>query len=437
MIASQPIEQSIGMEYYVSETPGVGGKLRSTPDEFQVTEIERAEFQPINASTEKYPFLVVRVTLQDWDTNQFARALSNQLGISRERVSWAGTKDKRAVTTQLMSIENIEPESLPSISGSTITAVGRMGRKIVLGDLAGNKFGITVREPDSPDRVTAISETLREFGNGIVGVPNYFGHQRFGSIRPVTHEVGFRILDGDWKGAVMAYVGNPHENESEQTQDARRFVTETENWTEALGFFPKHLQYERSMLHHLAGSNHENEEDFRLALMELPWNIQQLFIHAAQSYLFNQILSHRLAEKLPFGEAVVGDVVCFAEEQQGIRLPDPDRTQRVTSENVSTVNRHVTRGRAYVTAPLIGTETTFGDRRIGKIEQQVLSSIQLERADFELPDPFESSGTRRAILVHTDLTIECDPLRFVFALPKGAYATVILREFMKVSPLEL
>lgn len=437
MIESHPIEQSIGIANYISDTPGVGGRLRSSVDDFRVMEIEKAEFHPISASAEKYPFLVVRVTLRDWDTNQFARALSNRLGISRERISWAGTKDKRAVTTQLMSLKNIDPGAIPSISEATLEPVGRMGREIVLGDLAGNQFEITVRKPDNPKNATPITETLREFGNGTVGVPNFFGQQRFGSIRPVTHKVGFRILENDWKGAVLAYVGNPHENETDRTRDARQFVTDTENWSEALDVFPKHLQYERSILHYLAGANQVDAECFRSALMELPWNIQQLFVHAAQSYLFNQILSRRLAEELPFDEAVEGDVVCFADEMNGIRLPDPDRTQRVTRNNVTTVNRHVNRGRAYVTAPLIGTDTTFGEKVVGKIEQGVLSGMDITRGDFELPGAFESSGTRRAILVHTDLTTEFDPLRFVFALPKGAYATVVLREFLKVSPLEL
>lgn len=437
MIESHPIEQSIGIKYYISDTPGIGGKLRASAEDFRVSEIEGAEFHPVSASAAKYPFVVVRVTLHDWETHQFARTLSNRLGISRERISWAGTKDKRAVTTQLMSIDKVEPESIPSISGTTITPVGRMGRKIVLGDLAGNRFEITVREPDRPQNLTPITETLQEFGGGTVGIPNYFGQQRFGSIRPVTHDVGFRILEGDWKGAVLAYVGNPHENETDETRQARQFVTDTEDWSAALDVFPEYLQYERSILHFLSGTATPNEEEFRLALMELPWNIQQLFVHAAQSYLFNLILSRRLGEGLPFGEAEVGDVVCFAEEVNGVRVPDPERTQRVTSENISTVNRHVDRGRAYVTAPLIGTDTALGEEEIGDIERQVLGSMDLTRSDFELPGAFDSSGTRRAILVHTELTTEIDPVQFCFSLPKGAYATVLLRELMKVTPLEL
>ncbi|MEF8774407.1 MAG: tRNA pseudouridine(13) synthase TruD, partial [Halobacteriales archaeon] len=50
---------------------------------------------------------------------------------------------------------------------------------------------------------------------------------------------------------------------------------------------------------------------------------------------------------------------------------------------------------------------------------------------------FHSTGTRRAVLVQTDLTVDRDPLRFSFSLPKGSYATVLLREYLKTDPLAM
>jgi tRNA pseudouridine13 synthase len=114
-----------------------------------------------------------------------------------------------------------------------------------------------------------------------------------------------------------------------------------------------------------------------------------------------------------------------------------DRTQRVDPGRVETVNRHVERGRAFVTAPLVGTDTELADGQQGEIERAVLAEVGLERDDFDLPGEFASAGTRRAVLVTTDLTVERDPLRFAFSLPKGCYATTLLREYLKTDPVDL
>lgn len=85
----------------------------------------------------------------------------------------------------------------------------------------------------------------------------------------------------------------------------------------------------------------------------------------------------------------------------------------------------------------MGTETELADGEQGEIERAVLDDLGLEPADFDLPGEFYSSGTRRAILVRTTIELETDPLTLSFALPKGSYATVLLREYLKVDPVDL
>ncbi|AEH37467.1 tRNA pseudouridine(13) synthase TruD [Halopiger xanaduensis] len=448
MRPAHPTEQAVGMEYYVSDADGVGGHLRDDDDQFRVRELERFDTEPVDADTDAYPHLVVRATLRGWDTNDFATRLSDALGVSRERVNWAGTKDKYAVTTQLFSVYGADPEDLPDVNGADIEVLGRAGRSLEFGDLAGNEFELVVSDPDRPDNAAAITDELREFGgfdgsNGqavSVGVPNFFGQQRFGSRRPITHEVGLEIVRDDWEGAVMAYLGRPTDAEPEGTQEARTFVEETRDWQEALERFPNRLRYERSMLHELAECDGEpGPEEFRAALERLPSNLQRLFVHAAQSYAFNLMLSERLERGLPFDRPVEGDVACFADTDapEGLVLPDTDRLQRVDERRVGSVTRHCERGRAFVTAPLVGTETDLADGEQGEIERDVLDDLDLEPDDFDLPGEFYSSGTRRAMLVRTDLTLETDPLSLSFALPKGSYATVVAREFLKVDPIDL
>lgn len=493
--SAHPTEREVGMEYYASSAAGIGGAIRERNADFRVREIEDFETQPIDDDPDAYPHLVIRATLAGWDTNDFARRLSDAMGISRERVSWAGTKDKRAVTTQQFSVMKGDPEELPEIRGVEIEVVGRVGRSLQFGDLVGNAFEIRVRGGDFED-VEPITEQLREFGGRSVGVPNYFGQQRFGSRRPVTHRVGLEIAKENWRGAVMAYLGGPRESEPEDTQAARSYVDRevqrtsewssgerkrgaddvstsktrtmnevnrersdprdgTEDWQGALDRFPRKLGFERAMLHRLVEGGARSPADFREALETAPTNLQRLFVNAAQSFVFNRILSERMERGLSFDRAVVGDVVCFAdraapaaETERGdsrassdapedLDRPDPSRIQRVTESRVETINRHIARERAFVTAPLVGTETELGEGEPGEIERTVLSGAGIEPGDFDLPGEFHSTGTRRAILLTTDLSIERDPLTFEFSLPSGSYATVLLREYLKCDPRDL
>jgi tRNA pseudouridine13 synthase len=446
MREAHPLERQVGIDHYVSDGPGVGGRLRDDPAEFRVREIESKAIdpEPIGADPSSYPHLLVRATLTDWDTNDFVGALSNAMGISRERVSWAGTKDKRAVTTQLVSIRGVGPPDLPDLSGTTLDPVGRIGRNLEFGDLAGNAFEITIRDPNRPDAVDAVTDDLAAFGGNRVAVPNVFGHQRFGSKRPVTHEVGLCIVRGEWREAVLSYVGNPAETEPDRTREARATVeavasASAPDWTEALAAMPGHLGYERSMLHTLVENGGTEPSDFREALEAVPWNLQRLFVHAAQSYAFNRILSARLRAGLPFHRPVAGDVVCFADSDapEDLPLPDTDRLQRVTGSRVDVVSRHCERGRAFVTAPLLGTETELGDGDPGEVERAVFNDLDLAPADFDLPGDFDSTGTRRPILVGAGPTVERDPLTLSVSLPRGSYATAVLREYLKVDPRAL
>ncbi|WP_318570238.1 tRNA pseudouridine(13) synthase TruD [Salinigranum marinum] len=467
-------ERTVGMAYYASDGDGIGGRLRTRPEEFRVREVETVDPAPVDADPGDYAHLLIRATLHGWDTNDFAARISDAFGMSRERVSWAGTKDKHAVTTQLFSLRGVDAAALPGIDGAEIEAVGRLGRALRFGDLAGNAFVVRVSDlavdaDEARGRVDRVTEELRlvaatddrtatdttadERGT-LVGVPNYFGHQRFGSRRPVTHRVGLHVVRGEWREAVRAYCGDPADTEPPETQAARAVVDEEAatadpDWQRALDAMPGYLRYERSMLHRLAdaragdaeGGDADEDGRFRDALEAVPSNLQRLFVNAAQSYAFNRIVSERLRRGLPLSEPVEGDVVCFADRSldEPFAVPDTDREQRVTGRRVDIVGKHCARGRAFVTAPLVGTGTELADGEPGEIEREVLAELDLSPDAFELPGAFDSSGTRRAILVRTrlDATVDDEGATFEFALPRGAYATVLLREFLKTDPIDL
>ncbi|MFC5277250.1 tRNA pseudouridine(13) synthase TruD [Halorubrum rubrum] len=481
---AHPVERAVGIAHFLSDVDGIGGRLRERPEDFRVTELEAFETAPLDADRGGYPELVVRATLRNWDTNDFARRISDALGISRERVSWAGTKDKRAVTIQLFTLREVDPTDIPEIRGVEIEPIGRAGRRLSFGDLAGNAFEIRVADAvaDAEERVAAVARDLRAFAgadpddpDAPVAVPNYFGQQRFGSVRPVTHRVGLAVVRGDFREAVRLYAGNPSPAEPDDTRTGRDHVdaafgvagggedapdddaaapvghaspvadgTGDGDWEACLEAMPRKLRFERGMLSRLAERGCDPaappaDDDWRHALEAVPSNLQRLFVNAAQSVLFNRIVSERLSRRLPFDRPVAGDVACFADRDapDGLFAPDADREQRVTEERVDVMARHCARGRAFVTAPLVGTETELAGGEPGEIERTVLADAGIEPADFDLPGEFDSTGTRRAIQVRTDLevTFEDGDPTFAFALPSGSYATVLLREFTKTDPL--
>lgn len=413
---------ALGMEIYITRTPGIGGVIRERPEDFRVEEI----FDDDHYEGGRY--LVIEVEKRDWDTHKLIREIARALRISQRRISFAGTKDKRAVTVQRMAIMNLDEDELRDlrIPDLRISVLGRTNRPLGLGDLKGNRFTIIIRnlmDPDSAgERMDRITSEIKEIG----GVPNYFGVQRFGEIRPVTHLVGEAIIRGDLERAVFTYLAMPFPGEPEETRAAREELWATGDVRAALRRYPRHLTYELAMLNHLVSS----PGDHAGALRALPENLRRMFVHAYQSYLFNRILSMRLRSCLSF-EPVVGDIVCFSRDG----MPDVSRTERVTAGNIEGVKRLFDRKRAFVTLPLIGYGSELADGEEGEIERHIMESEGISRESFSVRDcpDLSSPGARRPALLHVEPQIDLkeEGACIRFSLPPGSYATAVLREYMK------
>lgn len=409
------------MEYYVTDTPGCEGILRSDPTDFQVEEVYE------NLRYEGGRYLVLEVEKKDWDTHHLIRELSRQLRISQKRFGWAGTKDKRAVTSQRISIMNLDESELKRIKlpDINIKVLGKTNRAVGLGDLLGNRFKIRILKlacADAKGRMEKITDEIK-----VKGVPNYFGVQRFGDVRPVTHKVGEALAKGNIERAAFTYIAFPFPDEPEKTRQARQQLWESRDVSSALKTFPDYLRYEIAMLNYLV----EHPGDYAGSFNVLAPNLRLLFVHAYQSYLFNRILSRRLTLGLPLEKAVEGDIVCFAKGDS----PDLNRTQAATGDNIDAINRLAERRRAYVTLPLVGYESILAEGLEGNIERAVLNEENVDPEGFRIlaNTDLGSKGTRRAALLRALPTInvvdECAEVEFF--LPAGSYATVILREYMK------
>ena len=418
-------ESDLGLETFLTEgVPGIGGKLRRTPEDFVVDEIS---ITPPDKPDGQY--VVARVRHRNWEANRLVRRIGSNLRVGRGSVGFAGTKDGRSVATQLMSfradLEAVKSLEIPDVQ---VLEAYRSNRMISIGDLIGNRFKIRVT--DIPDLAGAadVCASVRQRIDDVGGFPNFFGVQRFGSIRPITHLIGKDIVAGDFEGAVMRYVANPM-GDGGEGEEARRNLQETRDFSRAIAELPPKFTFERVMVSHLV----EKPDDYLGALRRLPRNLIMMFVHAYQSYMFNRMLSERMRRDLPINEPIEGDFV-LPLDKNGV--PDHDNPVDVTSDNIEKARRNASEGKAFVSGVLYGAESIFADGEMGEIERRVVEEEGVSARDFQIVGLREASskGSRRELLAPVrELRVdpEEDGIVFGFSLNKGCYATCLLREFMK------
>jgi len=426
-----PLESEIGISVYSTTTDGVGGAIRQITEDFRVNEITNRE------EGEAGRYLILELVKDDWDSHHLIRDISRILRISQKRFGLAGTKDRRAITRQKMSISDMSEEETSRINlkGVELNVIGRSNRPVVMGDLYGNEFRITIRDIDLENKALEerVGLTCSEIEEN--SIANFFGSQRFGTNRPVTHLVGDAIIRGDFEKAAMTYIAKPFPGESEDAKSAREYIWETGDLKEGLKKMPLFLRYERAMLDYLIA----NPKDFVGSFSVLPKNLRSMFVHALQSIIFNKTLSSRIKRGIPINEAMAGDVVCFRNDKG---FPDVRRTQKVTSDNSDGINNLIKRKRAFVTAPIVGHQTEILEGTQGYIEREILEELSIRPEDFRIdqaPD-FSSKGLRRGMVLASNVKYDVGTdemndgktkVDLRFSLPKGSYATVVLREFIK------
>ncbi len=188
-----------------------------------------------------------------------------------------------------------------------------------MGDLYGNRFTITVLNPN-PISKKELEKTLED------GIPNYFGPQRFGIQRNTNHLIGKQLLLGNFEEAVKILL-TKEGDENEKSKSARKFALENwGDWNAILRIWPRNLGIEAAVLNYLV----KYPNDYANALRKLPKNLRRMFVHAFQSYIFNLTLSSlsSLPEKVQLIgydtklEGKTGDLISGFLEREGIKLSD-------------------------------------------------------------------------------------------------------------------
>jgi tRNA pseudouridine13 synthase len=413
------LEKKLGIEVYATKSCGIGGRIRRFPEDFVVEEIlldeSKATVEPKNVSslTGRGRYLVCILVKRNWDTLLAVRTIAQQLSMSQERLHIAGIKDANALTAQHISISRTMPEQISSVKIKNIWLypLRFSNEKIHSKTLLGNQFRILVREiTHSSAKIEQRIENVQNELENAGGVPNFFGHQRFGTKRAITHLVGKQIVKGEWEKAALTFLAKPSEFEHPESKQARQQLWETQDFVEAFNNFPFQLRQERMMLSHLA----KHPRDFVGAFRRLPTKLCQLFVQAYQSYLFNKFVSRRIKRGISLNQTQKGDYMVKVDNQSCLALP------------------------------IVGFKQTLSSGAQGQIEREILEEENFTPEHFRIsimPQISAAGGLRTALMPIKDLfstkpsTDSVNPskrkIEFSFMLGKGSYATVVLREFMK------
>ncbi len=409
-------------DFFYTKTKGINGRIKERIKDFIVIELDEQgkecelwlneekldELQKmeIPENPKECKFLWMEMQKFNLDVNEAIRRIARFNGVSKKRITYAGVKDKRAISSQKICFFKPETQRLKEFK-SKFVKLGKTEwkkEKLRIGMLKGNKFEITVRkiELEKKETETRIKNCFKEIEKGI---PNYFGEQRFGGIRKVSHLVGKEFIKGNIKEGVMLYLTHTNELEEEEIRNARNNLKESEDYGKALKEFPIKFRYERAIMDHL----NTQKEDFVGAFRKLPKALRYMFVHAYQSFLFNKIIEERI--------------------NLGIGLEKADGEILING---------------FPSAPLIGFETVFAEGKTGEIEKKVLEEEGIELKQFYVKEMKEmsSKGTRKEIVLFPE-NLELKEIsedefnekklkaKISFYLPKGNYATTVLKEIMK------
>jgi len=447
------LEKFIGIEVYATSSLGVGGVIRQRFEDFVVREVlvdgskagktlseRNIEQGALGSSSVKNSYLLCVLVKRNWDTFLALKAVARQLGISTRRVQFAGIKDAKAVTAQHITVEDVSAEEIQKVRVKDIEIypIGYFRSKLSSYYLLGNHFHITIRaishsKPKIKERITKTIEELRVIG----GAPNFFGHQRFGTIRPITHLVGKAIVQQNFDKAAMLFLAKPSPHEHPESRWARKQLQKTQDFKQALKNFPKKLHYERLMLNHLA----KKLDDFITAFGKLPPKLRRLFPQAYQAYLFNKFLSKRIEKRLPLNRAKVGD---YAVNVKRSGLPMLTMRRIASTKTLAQINKAIQAGKMQLAIPLIGFKQHPSKGVQGEIEKQILQEEDIAMENFRIeavPEISLRGGLRAATVPLNNFLLEeisedyANPSKhkseLSFALHRGSYATIVLRELMK------
>ncbi|MCS7099391.1 MAG: tRNA pseudouridine(13) synthase TruD [Sulfolobales archaeon] len=381
----------MGVEYYSRPELYLGGEayLEISPETFKV--YEEIYGLGIAKPVGTLPGRVI------CSPSEGVLAVMCKVGISTLEASWImrkfgvaleywGLKDSEAEACQFVILRCLRSREVPARLGRKIRVhpLAPVGRDFVVRKqhISGNLFEVLLscRSPDPAH----LAEVVRSSAG--LSLLNYFGYQRFGTVRPVTHLVGRAIATENWDEALKTLVGHQSELELPRVRLARKLFNEG-SYRESLKTFPRTFIVERSVLRKYIETGNPKDAIAR----GLPHYMVKFFVEAYQSYLFNKALSQLVS--------AVGSVSEVERICEVVELPRP---------GIDSLN-------------------------CGEFAKKALAE-DLEKTVKRLNKSFFTKSVRETVFRVRDLLTDVpasNTLKLSFKLGRGSYATIYLRELLR------
>ena len=386
------LDNLIGISTYCTKTEGSGGKIKTSPEQFFVSEILRQKTLDKISSSGNYT--VYKLKKKGIDTNHALSDIFKKYGL---RLKALGLKDANANTEQYVC-DMLSGRSAQTITTNryTLEKIGLVNKPLTKKDMIGNYFQIKIEEAD----FTKISK-FSQYDE----ILNFYGYQRFGSKRPVSHIIGKALLQRNFDEAVRILLSSTSEYDLAQNNKIRDLLKDKTLYSEVYNKIPPQMDIERIVVKEMI----EHDDPLR-ALRAIPIQLRRFFVEAFQSFVFNRTISmaYECGEELL---KPLNSDVCF-DKDDNLGKYQNDPYQRLA-------------------LPLVGYSYSKKNRFDSYISK-ILDEQQINNKDFfikEMQEASEEGGFRQATIMCNDFSTNSPYVNFT--LSRGSYATIMLREIIK------
>jgi tRNA pseudouridine13 synthase len=411
------------LAYLTADLPGIAGIIKQRPDDFLVEE------QPLYQTRGEGEHLFLLIEKTSLTTTDIVINLARAFRVGRNDIGYAGLKDKHAIVRQHFSVwlpdRKDEAECVERLADRRLMKIlwtDRHTNKLRRGHHGGNRFIIRIRNVQPTDAIKAKNIVDRLYAQG---VPNFIGDQRFG-YRQHNHILGRLLLQGEFQAMLDEMLGQPIDADPPNMQKARA-AYDRRDFELALQHWPKHLRFDRQALDAL-----RQGKDVKQAVIAIYRSQRDFLVSALQSAMFNSVLDRRLREGM-LTKIIPGDLAwkhdsrsVFAVDQE---IADIENAPpgRVPSLEVSP------------SGPMWGINMTRAQGTPGEIERQILDVFNVHPDTLAGVGDVHAEGSRRPMRIAlqdpqvTGGSDEHGPyVKLAFQMPRGAFATIALREIMKI-----
>ena len=385
------IDSEIGLSVYTTKFLGCGGTVKKQNDDFAVSEVitEKARSKICSDSGH----IVYKLKKNGIDTRHALDKIFKKYGI---RLKALGLKDASAVTEQFVfTINKTKRDFKVTEPRYSLEKIGFVNKPLTKKEMIGNHFQV---------RIDNASNTIDKFEEHDM-ILNFYGYQRFGSSRPITHLIGKSLLQKDYANVIQILLSSTSEYDKPENTELRKMMSDKSKYHEAFKIIPNGMDLEKIALKEMI----EHDNPVR-AIRALPLQIRRFFVHAYQSFIFNKTLSASFEN----GEEMFSpqeDDVCY-DKNGNLGKFENDPHQRLSIPFVGYSYYKKTRFHYYI--------------------EKILQDEEITSKDFfskEMQEISNEGGFRNS-------SIKCDNYKVKdnvvsFLLSRGSFATIILRELMK------